>query len=143
MVQAFKCTHFVLYTSNLALSHTFYADILQCDIRAFDPSKILSVGLGGFIVNFQPTKELQAKRVVNHLGLEVPTQNAVNEWFKFLRANNVPMHLSKAQTIDHQELEVATLEQLQKNQGMGPYRFYICDPDGYTLEIHTWEGIEE
>ncbi len=97
---------------------------------------------GAFILNFYGPElygplEAGYSQGVGHLGLDAATRSAVEAYFSRLRrtpflplANNVLEPLK-------------TLHELRSRQTPGPYRFCVLDPDGYTVEIHSWEGADE
>lgn len=137
-----QCTHVVLYVKDLQTTHDFYVCILACPARRYAPEEdFLSISVGGFIVNFygpnlSPTLAAGYSQGVCHLGFELATRAEVERYFARLQVTSyLPLASNK------QPLE--TLAHLRVRQTPGPYRFYVLDPDGYTVEIHTWEGVEE
>lgn len=137
-----SCTHLVLYVQDLSLTYDFYVRLLELPERRYAPEEdFLSVAAGAFILNFYGPKlreplEAGYSQGVGHLGLDAATRSAVEGYFSHLqRACHQPL------ASDMQPLE--TLHELRSRQTPGPYRFYVRDPDGYTLEIHSWEGVDE
>lgn len=135
------CTHLVLYVKNLPATHDFYIGVLGCTLRRYAPEEgFLSVAVGDFIVNFyvpKPARQLSAGyyQGVGHLGLEAPTRSVVEACFTDLQLSGYRLLSSTTQPLE-------TLTDLRAQQTPGPYRFYVYDPDGYTVEIHTWEGVD-
>lgn len=137
-----SCTHLVLYVKDLSATHDFYGRLLELPERHCAPEEdFLSVAAGAFILNFYGPKLHEALEAgysqgVGHLGLDAATRAAVEGYFSRLQqACHQPL------ASDRQPLE--TLHELRSRQTPGPYRFYVRDPDGYTVEIHTWEGVDE
>ena len=134
------CTHLVLYVKDVAVTRDFYVGTLGCAARRYAPDeRFLSVALGRFILNFYSFKPGEAppegySSGVAHLGLELPSQLDVRQFFDRL-ADLSP--LGSGQRL------LQTVTDLETSQTPGPYRFYVQDPDGYRLELHTWEGLEE
>ncbi len=123
-----NCTHLVLYVQNIDATRRFYIERLGCILRRFSSEEnSLSINVGDFIVNFYGTSANKLaegySQGVAHVGLEVKTRDAVDFFAK---------HFQSSAGFDD-----------RRNAVHGPYRFYIRDPDGYTLEIHSWEGVEE
>ena len=137
----FDCTHIVLYSGHLPSTHDFYAGLLKCSVRVYN-EEILGVDVGRLFINFYPAKVSSIQSSVNHLGLELPTRVSVEEWFTYLSGEGAALHLSRVQTKNRERQSLRSLEQLQANQVSGPYRFYLIDPDGLWLELHTWEGAD-
>ncbi len=61
---------------------------------------------------------------VVHIGIDFSSRKEVESYYEMLNAKNVSNLSSKITGV----------------LGQGPYRFYLKDPDGYTLEFETWEG---
>ncbi|MEM7736049.1 MAG: VOC family protein [Deinococcota bacterium] len=80
---------------------------------------------------------------MNHIWLELPTRASDNTWFSYLQQQGTDIYASAAQTTSKTQIVLESLDDLKANQGYGPYRFYIYDPDGFRLELHTWEGVED
>lgn len=135
------CTHVVLYVKDLQATYDFYVRILCCPVRRYAPEEdFLSISVGGFIVNFygpelSPSLFDGYSQGICHLGFEVSTRSAVERYFTQLQGVSYTPLASGKRPLE-------TLEQLRARQTPGPYRFYVLDPDGYTVEIHTWEGAE-
>jgi len=138
----FDCTHLVLYASNLQRTHDFYRDLLKCSVRVFN-EQILGIDVGRIFINFYPVKSGAVRQSVDHIGLELPTRAHVDEWFTHLHSKDVAMHLSSVQAKNSNRQKLASIEQLQANQVSGPYRFYLSDPDGFQLQLHTWDGVDD
>ena len=134
------CTHLVLYVKDVAVTRGFYVGTLGCAARRYAPDeRFLSVSVGSFILNFYGLKPGEAppdgySSGVAHLGLELPAQLDVRRFFDRLVDFS---RLGSGQSL------LQTVAALETSQTSGPYRFYVRDPDGYTLELHTWEGLEE
>jgi catechol 2,3-dioxygenase-like lactoylglutathione lyase family enzyme len=121
-----NCTHFVLYVKNLAATRHFYVDELGCVLRRFSrEEKFLSIAVGNFIINFDSKHQVDEGYTLGiaHVGFEVENKDAVDTFADYFESR-------------------ATFRD-KRNTAYGPYRFYVYDPDGYTIEIHTWEGVEE
>lgn len=135
-----SCTHLVLYAKDVAVTRDFYVATLGYAARRYAPDeRFLSVSVGGFILNFYGLKPGKAppdgySGGVAHLGLELPTRLDVRQFFG--RLADFPRFGSRQRLLQ-------TVTDLETSQTPGPYRFYVRDPDGYTLELHTWEGVEE
>ena len=138
-----SCTHLVLYVQELSLTYDFYVRLLGLPERHYAPEEdFLSVAAGDFILNFYGPKlhgplEAGYSQGVGHLGLDAATRSAVERYFSRLR--RTPFSPLASNVLEPLE----TLYELRSRQTPGPYRFYVCDPDGYTLEIHSWEGVDE
>ncbi len=136
-----SCTHVVLYVKNISATHSFYVFVLGCPVRRYAPEEdFLSVLVGDFILNFYgPKLSLTLAEGYNqgvcHIGFELATRFVVERYFAQLQEVSYTPLAS-----DQQPLE--TLAHLLPHQTAGPYRFYLLDPDGYRVEIHTWEGVE-
>ena len=134
------CTHLVLYVRDVAVTRDFYVDTLGCAARRYAPDeRFLSVAVGGFILNFYGFKPGGAppdgySSGVAHLSLELPTRLDVQRFFG--RLANLPRFGGGQRPLQ-------TVTDLETSRTPGPYRFYVRDPDGYTLELHTWEGLED
>ena len=134
------CTHLVLYVKNVAVTRNFYVGTLGCAARRYAPDeRFLSVSVGDFILNFYGLKPGEAppdgyRGGIAHLGLELPTRLDVQQFFGRLTDFS---RFGSGQSL------LQTVADLETSQTPGPYRFYVHDPDGYTLELHTWEGLEE
>jgi hypothetical protein len=94
-------------------------------------------------INFYPREQSFSQASVNHIGLELPTQTSVDAWLTHLCQKGIDVYASAAQTTSKTQLTLKTLAELKANQGYGPYRFYIYDPDGFRLELHTWDGVDD
>lgn len=132
------CTHLVLYVKNVAVTRNFYVGTLGCAARRYAPDeRFLSVSVGDFILNFYGLKPGEAPpdgySGIAHLGLELPTRFDVQQFFG---------RLADFSRLDSGQSLLQTVTDLETSQTPGPYRFYVHDPDGYTLELHTWEGVE-
>jgi catechol 2,3-dioxygenase-like lactoylglutathione lyase family enzyme len=141
-----SCTHLVLYAKELSatynFTYNFYVQLLELPERRYAPAEdFLSVAAGDFILNFYGPKlhgplEAGYSQGVGHLGLDAFTRSVVEENFSRLLGTTFPPLASSMQPLE-------TLHELRSRQTSGPYRFYVLDPDGYTVEIHTWEGVDE
>jgi catechol 2,3-dioxygenase-like lactoylglutathione lyase family enzyme len=120
-------THLALYVQNIDATRHFYIDNLGCIVRRFSSEeKFLSISIGDFIINFDGSCSGLAggyNQGVAHLGFELETRTMVDSYAEHFRLSD---------SFDD-----------RRNVAHGPYRFYVQDPDGYTIEIHTWDGIEE
>lgn len=131
-----RCTHLVLYVKDVAETWAFYVSKLSLSERRYAPDeRFLSVLAGGFILNFYGSDALEAgySRGVAHVGLELSTRQAVRHLFE---------HLHDLPRFGGGRTPLKNLADLEALQTPGPYRFYVRDPDGYVLELHTWEGVE-
>lgn len=134
-----SCTHLVLYVKDVAVTRAFYVSKLGLTERRYAPDeRFLSVAVGDFILNFYGFVPGEAppdgySTGVAHLGLELPSRAEVQDFFG--RLDGLPRFGSGQRPLQ-------TLTDLETSQTPGPYRFYVRDPDGYALELHTWEGIE-
>jgi catechol 2,3-dioxygenase-like lactoylglutathione lyase family enzyme len=126
-VNKLKCTHIVLYVKDIEVTRHFYNDVLGCVLRRFShDEKILSVAVGTFIINFYLMTDSFSEghtRGIAHLGFEVETRATVDAYAE--------------------QFQFSDGFRDKRNAIQGPYRFYVNDPDGYTIEIYTWDGIEE
>ncbi len=133
------CTHLVLYVKDVAVTRDFYVGTLGCAARRYTPDeRFLSVSVGDFTLNFYGLKPGAAtpdgySSGVAHLGLELPTRLDVRQFFG---------RLADLSRFGSGQSLLQTITDLEASQTPGPYRFYVRDPDGYTLELHTWEGLE-
>lgn len=134
------CTHLVLYVKDVAVTRDFYVGSLGCAARRYNPDeRFLSVAVGEFILNFYGLKPGEApldgyRGGVAHLGLELPTRLDVRQFFGRLADFS---RFGSGQSL------LQTVTDLETLQTPGPYRFYVRDPDGYRLELHTWEGVRD
>ena len=132
-----SCTHLVLYVKDVSVTHDFYVRYLRCLERRYAPEEdFLSVAVGDFILNFYGSKlyeplEKGYSQGVAHVGLELPTRRDVHLFFK---------RLGDRQPFGSGRRPLRSVADLAASQRPGPYRFYVKDPDGYTLELHSWEG---
>jgi len=130
-----KCTHIVLRARDLNSTRKFYVDILRCKERRFDDSEgFLSILMGDFIINFYVFKDKMKippsySMGIAHIGFELETRDEVLCFFKILKGSPY--------RVDRDE------KKLSESYKTGPFRFYVQDPDGYTIEIHSWEGVSE
>ena len=115
----------ILFRSKLGLNERRYAP----------DERFLSVLAGDFILNFYGSDILGAgySRGVAHVGLELPSRGEVQNFFG--RLADLPRFGSGQRPLQ-------SLTDLDISQTPGPYRFYVRDPDGYVLELYTWEGVE-
>ena len=133
------CTHLVLYVKDVAVTCNFYVGTLGCAARRYTPDeRFLSLSVGDFTLNFYGLKPGEAppdgySRGVAHLGLELPTRVDVQQFFG---------RLADFSRFGGRQRPLQTVTDLDTSQTPGPYRFYVRDPDGYTLELHTWEDLE-
>ena len=139
------CTHLVLYVGDLEATRRFYVAMLGCEERRFAPDDgFLSIAVGAFIINFYEIGKLAPDRSlpdayaagVSHLGFEVATRAHVETCFRALLSATHPLFGSGRRRLEN-------LQSLRETQTPGPYRFYVHDPDGYPVELHSWEGIDE
>jgi catechol 2,3-dioxygenase-like lactoylglutathione lyase family enzyme len=120
-----NCTHVALYVKAVEVTRCFYTEGMGCALRRFSAAEgFLSIAVGKFIVNFY---QLPAEKSftepytwgIAHLGFEVETRAAVDSYAE--------------------QFQLSDSFQDKRNTVHGPYRFYMDDPDGYTIEIHTWD----
>ena len=135
-----SCTHLVLYVKDVSVTRDFYVQTLGCLERRYAPGEdFLSVAVGDFILNFYGSKlhgmlpDGYAQGVA-HVGLELPTRRDVQACFE---------RLGDRQPFGSGRRPLRSVAELAASQTPGPYRFYVKDPDGYTLELHSWEGVDE
>lgn len=130
------CTHVVLWVRDVAASRECYVNMLECSERRFAADEgFLSIAAGDFIINFYAIAPQKPMPVgypagVAHLGFELPTRLLVDRFYNIARKSKVGKLTS-------------TEEFVARSAESGPYRFYFEDPDGYIIEIGTWEGVEE
>lgn len=135
-----SCTHLVLYVKNVSVTRDFYVQLLGCLERRYAPEEdFLSVAVGDFILNFYGSKlyeplEKGYSQGVAHVGLELPTRRDVQAFFA---------RLGDRQPFGSGRRPLRSVADLAASQTPGPYRFYVHDPDGYTLELHSWEGADD
>ena len=135
------CTHLILHVGDLSATRHFYITALGCEERRFAPDEgFLSIAVGAFIINFYEISRLTPDRSyavdVSHLGFEVATRALVETHFQALNNAAYPL-------FGRGKRYFKDLQDLRNTQTPGPYRFYVHDPDGYPVEIHTWEGVDE
>ena len=139
------CTHLVLHAGDLSATRRFYVTALGCEERRFAPDEgFLSIAVGAFIINFYEISKLAPDRSlpdayaagVSHLGFEVATRELVETHFQALNSAAYPL-------FGRGKRYLKDLQGLRDTQTPGPYRFYVHDPDGYPVEVHTWEGADE
>lgn len=133
-----SCTHLVLYVRDIGATRDFYVGALGCSERRYAPDEdFLSVLAGGFILNFygpklSPPLADGYSGGVCHVGLEAATKEEVHAYFERLSGEHT--------LLDSKKQPLRSVAALEARQTPGPYRFYVRDPDGYVLEVHTWEG---
>jgi catechol 2,3-dioxygenase-like lactoylglutathione lyase family enzyme len=127
MPNELSCTHIVLYVEDVNATHHFYTERLGCSLRRFSANeKFLSIAVGNFVINFDgscPDLIKGYQQGIAHLGFEVETRATVDYYAERLKSSKSFWD--------------------KRNALHGPYRFYVSDPDGYTIEIHTWNGVKE
>jgi catechol 2,3-dioxygenase-like lactoylglutathione lyase family enzyme len=123
------CTHIALYIKDVEATRRFYTERLGCALRRFSSNEgFLSVAVGRLAMNFyqisaRETFDEHYTRGIAHLGFELETRAAVD--------------------VCAEQFQLFDRFRDKRNAVYGPYRFYIDDPDGYTIEIHTWQGVKE
>jgi catechol 2,3-dioxygenase-like lactoylglutathione lyase family enzyme len=122
-----SCTHFVLFVKDVEATRHFYIDESGCVLRCFSSEeKFLSIAVRDFTINFYGVSSGLAEgysQGLAHVGFEVETRAIVDDYAKqFQRFDSF---------------------QDKRNAAHGPYRFYVCDPDGCTLELHTWQDVKQ
>lgn len=119
-----KSDHIVLACSNLAATRSFYEGVI-----GIVPDTVLddyiTYNLGGFFLCFKASLGGPEFGIaVKHVGIEFPLRTDVDLFFEKLRESDYP----------------PVSESIVGGSGKGPYRFYVKDPSGYTLEFESWEG---
>lgn len=121
-----RSDHLVLSSNSISKTREFYEGILRIEPGTVQDHYI-TYDLNGFFLCFkQSSKNQNVGKAVTHLGLDFERQDEVKEWFEKLKTHNLDMS-----------------ENLLGGPGKGPFRFYVKDPDGYTLEFETWEGSSD
>ena len=113
-------THIVFNTGKQTETSQFWENVFEVSNRS-NQKDFLSYDINGFIVN-----EIKLKIGVGHLGVELASTKDVDNEFK--RLSGI---LNK------------TINEPEGGPGKGPYRFYIEDPNGITIEFESWEGCSD
>ncbi len=118
-----RSDHLVLASNSITKTRNFYEETLKLEPGTVQDNYV-TYELNGFYLCFKQVKKQQNFGLaVIHLGIDFKTQTEVKDWFD--RLQNLNLDIS---------------EKILGGIGKGPFRFYIKDPDGYTLEFETWEG---
>lgn len=134
-----QLTHLVLYSKDLPRSRYFYLDLLGCGERRYAREEgFLSLAVGNFILNFYaaskaPPLGTSYAQGIAHLGFELAGRAEVEHCFGKLLAAGIPCFGSR-------QAPLRSAFDLAKRQTPGPFRFYVPDPDGYRVEVNSWQG---
>ena len=121
-----KTDHIVLACTSLDETRKFYEEILQIKPETVLPGYV-TYPLGSFSVCFRERSDiLNPGASVMHIGLEFPLQSDVDRYRELLL---------KIKDIDPGPILGGI--------SMGPYRFYVKDPSGYTIEFESWENSSD
>lgn len=139
-----QATHLILKSNDLQSTRNFYETILEIKPQT-NSASYLTYSLGPFLLGFKLIEEqikiscssqnnseilksiyLQDNSIV-HLGIEFKTQREIEYYFNLLK--NKKYKNMSAQVFGGIKL--------------GPYRFYVTDPNGYTLEFESWENCSD
>ncbi len=119
--------HIVLACNSLAEIRDFYENMLGL-VPGTVLAGYITYPVGTFSINFKETPGLQdVSAAVVHIGVEFKTRGEVDRYFSKINESTYTSKPSK----------------ILGGPGQGPYRFYVKDPCGYTLEIETWEGSSD
>jgi extradiol dioxygenase family protein len=122
-----NCDHLVLKVENISAIRRFYEGVVGLEAVTVQ-DKYVTYKLGNFSICF---KEFhggsKAENPIVHLGIEFKTRGDIDVYFK--RVND-SSYSPKPSTI-------------VGGPGEGPYRFYVNDPSGYTLEFESWEDASD
>ena len=122
-----KTDHIVLYCNDILSVRNFYENILRLKPKTILENYI-TYELGFFLLCFKEKKShIIYGEAIAHIGVEFPTRLAVDEHFSKIKKSN---YLNAPSNIIG-------------GPGLGPYRFYIKDPSGYTLEFESWDGCSD
>lgn len=122
-----RSDHIVLACKDIQKTREFYEITLNIPVRTVQPNYV-TYDLGGFYLCFKETTGVNdVGSAVVHLGIDFKSRNEVESYYEMLQTKNVSNLSSK----------------ITGGPGQGPYRFYVKDPDGYTLEFETWEGSSD
>lgn len=122
-----RSDHIVLASRNIQLTREFYEQIIGLAPGTVQANYV-TYDFGGFLLCFKERSDLSdLGEAVVHLGVDFPKKEDVDSYFGKFKGMNV------------KTISTCTIG----GAGQGPYRFYIKDPDGYTLEFESWEGCSD
>lgn len=132
-----NCTHLSLYTGNLPATEAFYTRYLGCTlIRSAEDEGTLVVDMGSFRLVFSKPKSadfsagVATAAAIDHIGYEFPRRAEVEEIF------------TRLQTSEFSDAVLTSGQSLQNSPATGPFRFYVRGPNGYVVEVHSWDGCD-
>lgn len=119
--------HIVLKIENFGHTRDFYERIVGLQPQTV-LNKYITYQLGNFNLCFKEFNDLKSPGLsVVHLGIEFKTRAEVDQYFKkFIES-------------DYQ----LKPKEIIGGPKQGPYRFYVKDPSGYTLEFESWENCSD
>ena len=122
-----KLTHIEFYTSNVSKTVHFWENILGLKNR-FKRGDRLNYTINELMIIFQYSEKglKDFSQAVGHLGIEFSSKAEVDAQYKRLQKNserNIPKPFGGLK--------------------QGPYRFYLKDPNGISIEFGTWEGCSD
>ena len=122
-----EINHIILKTSNINETKKFYESRFKIKNREGGVPGYVTFKFGEFVLGFSedPSFSKAHAQSIGHLGLEVPTKKEVDSIYNHIK--EIDSNVSKQ----------------RGGMGQGPYRFYVNDPNGYTLEIGTWDGASD
>ena len=122
-----ELTHIVFNTSQISKTADFWENILGLK-NCTNSKNLLQYKISKFLLMFRYSEKCPAdySQTIAHLGIEFLSKAEVDTQYEKLK-KKFNLNISKP---------IGGLKQ-------GPYRFYIKDPNGITLEFETWEGCSD
>jgi catechol 2,3-dioxygenase-like lactoylglutathione lyase family enzyme len=120
-----KADHIVFTVGDINKTREFYEGVIGLRPNTVSESYV-TYELGAFALCFKEIKGVEnVGHAVVHIGIDFPTRAEVDGYFAQIKASNYQ----------------APPEKILGGVGeTGPYRFYVKDPEGYTLEFESSEG---
>jgi extradiol dioxygenase family protein len=118
-----KSDHIVFACADIASTRHFYEAIVGLSAETAQDDYV-TYDLGGFFLCFRKALELhEFGKAVKHIGIDLPLRSDVDALLERIKGAKYP-------------IESETIGGLEQ----GPYRFYVKDPSGYTIEFESWDG---
>lgn len=122
-----KSDHIVLACKSIKEIRYFYEQIISLVPNTIQDHYV-TYNLGPFTICFKEIEGLkEVGSAVVHLGIDFPLREDVDQFRDLILKSNYTIKPSE----------------IFGGPGKGPYRFYLKDPAGYTLEFESWEGCSD
>ena len=121
-----ELNHIVFHTSKIPETANFWENVLGLENNITHNENLLQYICGKFLVMFSHSEKAPKdfSQAIGHLGIEFPSKKNVDEQYERLKKKlDIPKPIG--------------------GWGKGPYRFYIKDPNGISIEFETWEGCSD